>query len=465
MATEIVMPRLGWTMEEGVFGGWLKQHGEKVQAGDLLFTVETDKATQEIESFESGILYIPPSAPKVGDVVQVGTVLGYLAGEGESLPALDVQGAGQETTTATPTATTAADSAPSVVATDGAQAARSRRSGLPAISPRARRVAAELGIDWTQLQGSGRTGRIVERDIRAAAQRAASPAAPQEAHEEKVRVSPVAQRMAEAAGVDLAELARQTQGRRIQRDDVEAVLAARAQAAPPAAGDKAVPTSRIRRLIAQRMAESTHTAAAVTLTTEADATELVALREQFKAALAPRGQTVPSYNDFLIKLAAVALQEHPLLNATWGEEQILLHEPIHIGLAVDTPEGLLVPVVRDVQSKSLRQISAESARLIEAALARQLQPDEMQGGTFTITNLGMYGIDAFTPIINLPQCAILGVGRILARPWVVGDQVVPRKIMALSLTFDHRIVDGAPAARFLDTIREYVETPALWLGT
>ncbi|HXG27908.1 MAG TPA: dihydrolipoamide acetyltransferase family protein, partial [Nevskiales bacterium] len=332
------------------------------------------------------------------------------------------------------------------------------------ISPRARRIAVELGVDWTELQGSGRTGRIVERDVRAAVQRAASRAAPQEAHGPKVRVSPVAQRMAEAAGVDLAELARQTQGRRIQRDDVQAALAARAQAAPPT-GAKAVPASRIRRLIAQRMAESTHTAAAVTLTTEADATELVVLREQFKAALTPRGLVAPSYNDLLIKLAAVALQEHPFLNATWSEEQILLHEQIHIGLAVDTAEGLLVPVVRDVQSKSLRQISAESARLIEAALARQLQPDEMQGGTFTITNLGMYGIDAFTPIINLPQCAILGVGRIIARPWVVGEQVVPRQIMALSLTFDHRLVDGAPAARFLNTIREYIETPALWLGT
>jgi pyruvate dehydrogenase E2 component (dihydrolipoamide acetyltransferase) len=213
------------------------------------------------------------------------------------------------------------------------------------------------------------------------------------------------------------------------------------------------------------MAESAHTVASVTLTTEADATELVALREQFKAALTPRGLAAPSYNDLLIKLAAVALQEHPLLNATWGEDHILIHEQVHIGLAVDTAEGLVVPVVRNAESKSLRRISAETARLIEAALAKQLQPDELQDGTFTITNLGMHAIDAFTPIINLPQCAILGAGRIIARPWVVDDQVMPRKIMALSLTFDHRVVDGAPAARFLNTIREYIETPALWLGT
>lgn len=463
MATEIIMPRLGWTMEEGVFGGWLKQDGDEVQAGDLLFMVETDKATQEIEAFAGGILRIPPNGPKVGDVIGVGAVLAYLTQPGESLPqAVAPETAAPEHGGSTPAAEGVA------AATQAAHGARARRDGFPAISPRARRVATELGVDWTQLQGSGRTGRIVERDVRAAAQEMAQQAATQApSRAEKVRVSPVAQRMAEDVGVDLAELAQQAPGRRIARKDVQAALAAREGASEEgAAGASAesVPVSRIRRLIAQRMVESSRDTAAVTLTTEADATELVALREQFKAVLRPRGQAVPSYNDLLIKLTGLALQEHPLLNATWTDEEILLHEQIHIGLAVDAPGGLLVPVVRDVQRRSLRQISSESARLIEAALAQQITPDDLQGGTFTITNLGMYGMDAFTPIINLPQCAILGVGRIIAKPWVVDDQVVPRRMMALSLTFDHRIVDGAPAARFLNTVREYIETPALWLG-
>jgi pyruvate dehydrogenase E2 component (dihydrolipoamide acetyltransferase) len=170
----------------------------------------------------------------------------------------------------------------------------------------------------------------------------------------------------------------------------------------------------------------------------------------------------------LIRLTALALQEYPLLNATWGENEIITHQEIHIGLAVDTGEGateggLLVPVIRNAEAKSVRQITSESRALIEKAQARQLSPDDMQGGTFTITNLGMYNIDAFTPVINLPQCAILGVGRIHKKPAVVNDQVVVRSMMALSLTFDHRIVDGAPAARFLDQIRQYVEEPALWL--
>jgi pyruvate dehydrogenase E2 component (dihydrolipoamide acetyltransferase) len=225
-----------------------------------------------------------------------------------------------------------------------------------------------------------------------------------------------------------------------------------------------LPITQLRRVIAQRMAESAHTTAPVTLTTEADATELVALREQFTAAREPRGLSIPTYTDLLVKLVSVALQEHPQVNAVLEAEYIFLRSDIHIGVAVDTEAGLMVPVVRNVPALSLHQISEQLRSLSEKARARQLLPDELQGGTFTITNLGTYGIDAFTPIINLPQCAILGVGRIIARPAVVGDEILPRKLMALSLTFDHRVIDGGPAARFLNTIREYVEQPHLWLG-
>jgi pyruvate dehydrogenase E2 component (dihydrolipoamide acetyltransferase) len=290
----------------------------------------------------------------------------------------------------------------------------------------------------------------------------------------------VARRLAEDAGIDPATLTPQKPGGRIQREDVEAVIAART-AAPPAqeaaalpvvdvtaavqtaATGASVPVTRVRRLIAQRMAASAQTAASVTLISEADATDLVALREQLKATFGPRKLPVPSYNDLLIKLTAVALQAHPLLNATWNESEITLHDHVHMGLAVDNADGLLVPVVRDVHSKSIRQIAAETQTLIEKAQSHRLRADDLQGGTFTLTNLGMYGIDAFTPIINLPQSAILGIGRILAKPAVVNDQVVPRKLMSLSLTFDHRVVDGGPAARFLNLIREYIEEPTLWL--
>ena len=343
---------------------------------------------------------------------------------------------------------------------------------MPAISPRARRVAGELGIDWTQLQGSGRTGRIVERDVRAAAQAAAAQADTRSAA--PVRATPVAQRVAQDAGINLAAVSPTGPGARIQRSDVEAAIRAQqAPAAPtsapaaapgmPAGEYDAVPVSRVRRLIAQRMVGSAHDTAPVTLTTEADATALVALRDQLRSALEPRGRLVPSYNDLLIKLTAVALQQHGALNATWQEENILQWRAVHMGLAVDVEDGLVVPVVRDAQARSVGQIAAATRDLITRAQAHQLRAEEMQGGTFSITNLGMFGIDAFTPIINLPQAAILGVGRIMARPWVVDDQVVPRKVMALSLTFDHRVADGAAAARFLNLVREYVEEPSLWM--
>jgi pyruvate dehydrogenase E2 component (dihydrolipoamide acetyltransferase) len=339
--------------------------------------------------------------------------------------------------------------------------------------------------------GSGRTGRIVERDVRAAhAQQAATSVAqsvPASTTAAPVfaQVSPVAQRMAEAAGLDLAEVAAQKPGQRIQRQDVEAAIAARQsgtrQTPPPTPNiipatsptsepaneiaGQSIQITRVRHLIAQRMTESLQTNAPVTLTTEADATELVALREQLKASFTPRNLIVPSYNDLLMKLTAVALQEHPMLNATWRGNEIFIPAHVNIGLAVDNEDGLLVPVVRSVESKSVRQIAADSRSLIEKAQARKLTPADMQDATFTITNLGAYGIDAFTPIIAPPQCAILGVGRIVKKPAVYQDQVVARHRVALSLTFDHRVVDGGPAARFLNTIRTYVEETALWLVT
>lgn len=448
MAVEILLPRLGWDMTEGIFGEWLKQDGDAIKPGDLLYTVEGDKATQEVESMDAGILRIRPDGPKMGDTIAVGTLLAYIT---------------------KPNETVTFQSEPAGAVTAEATALAASRQPLPAtshqppttkksISPRARRIAAELGVDWGELNGSGRTGRIVERDIRTAAAAQSEPA-PQ------IRATPVAARMAQETGVDLAALAAQMPGQRIGREDVEAAIASRQKVASPAplSDSKRVPVTRIRQLTAQRLSESAHTTAPVTLTTVADAVELVALRNQLKAAFEPRGLPVPTYNDLFIKLTATALAEHPMLRAVWHGDEIAIAPAIHIGLAVDTAEGLLVPVVRDVQEKSVRQIAAVTKALVAQAQSRQISTDELQGGSFTITNLGAYNIDAFTPIINLPQCAILGVGRIVEKPAVYNGQVVPRHQVALSLTFDHRVVDGAPAARFLDQVRELVETPLLWL--
>ena len=227
---------------------------------------------------------------------------------------------------------------------------------------------------------------------------------------------------------------------------------------------RAMPATR--RVIAERMMAAAHSTAPVTLTTEADATELVRLREQLRNDPTASALPLPSYTDLFIKVAAHALGEHPALNTRLDGDTVIESASAHIGVAVDTERGLLVPVVRDAQAKGLRQIAQETAALIERARAGRLSADEMRGGTFTITNLGPYAIDAFTPIINLPECAILGLGRITPKVVVVDERTertAIRQMMFLSLTFDHRLVDGAPAARFLQRLKQLAEQPYVWL--
>ena len=394
MAFEVVMPRLGWTMEEGTLVEWLKASGKSVQTGEILFTVESDKALNEVESFDSGVLHIPGNSPAPGETVPVGTVLAYVLVGDEEPPAAVPPVPAVAASADTVDSAAAATGAVTEQATNEPSAGQGSGSGVT-ISPRARRLAGELGVDWERLAGTGRTGRITEEDVRVAA---------------------------------------------------ESVVPAED------CGDaKGIPMSPIRRAIAERLVTSHRDAAPVTLTAELDATELVALRSKAK----PR----PAYNDYLIRFVAVALQRHPGLNSSLRGDDILLHSGIHIGFAVDTEAGLLVPVVRDADKKSVEEIGRESASLGGRALRGELKGEEMAGGTFTITNLGAAGIDAFTPIINPPQCAILGVGRISQRPAVHEGQIVPRWLTVVSLSFDHRLIDGGPAARFLATLRELVEQP------
>jgi pyruvate dehydrogenase E2 component (dihydrolipoamide acetyltransferase) len=387
MAHEITVPRLGWTMEEGTFGGWLKADGDTVREGDELYTLESDKASEAITALDAGALRIAADGPRQGDVVKVGQRLGYLVAPGEAVPSAP-----------TPAATAAVKASEPTSGGVTARPETLRRTDRRAISPRARRAARELGVDCNHITGSGRGGRVVERDVRAAA-----------------------------------------------------------QAAPEG---RVVPLSPVRRLIAERMSASARTAAPVTLTTKADATPLKQLRERRAAT----GGLVPGYTALMLFLVARALRRHPQLNARWKEDTIAWQEDaivqcagVHIGAAVDTEAGLVVPVVRDADRLGLDEIADRLRDLAERARGRRLRAEEMEGGTFTITNLGMYGIDAFTPIVNLPQCAILGVGRVVSEPAVYAGQVVPRDMMTLSLTFDHRALDGAPAARFLNDVRLLIE--------
>ena len=279
------------------------------------------------------------------------------------------------------------------------------------------------------------------------------------ASEPDLRISPVARRVALDAGISLEELAAQFAGERVTRADVEAYVAER-RAGPE---DKTLPMTPVRRVTRDRMAESARSTAPVTLTSEVDATELLRMRRKLKADGA---DYVPTYDDLLATIVARALNEHPALNASIAGDDIILRGAINIALAVDTVRGLLTPVIRNADRLSLLELTAASADLVERARQGKLGAEELQAASFTITNLGMYGIDAFTPIISLPQCAILGLGRIVARQVVIDaelQRLAIRHMMTLSLTFDHRLVDGAPAARFLQRVKQYVETPYLWL--
>jgi len=485
MAIEILLPRLGWTMEEGTFVEWMKRDGDAVQPGDILYTVESDKSLNEVEAFDAGILRIPPTSPEPGAKIPVGTLLAYILQAGEAMPGGSDGGRAiddRRLTIDDQSSSTAKAATPSSIV--------NRLSSIPNASPRARRIAEELKVDWTQLKGSGRTGRIVERDVRAAAAMATPAAAAPVAI--KVNASPLAQRIATDLGVDLQQLAQALGGRRIEREDVEraaAVVTTTTTSTSTSTVDSvsvsvttstATPTqanagtrstmSHTRRVIAERMANSAHTTAPVTLHTEVDATELVRLREQLKADTKQANSTasVPSFNDLLAKIAAHALSEHPNVNVRLDGNEIVQEATANIGIAVDTERGLLVVVVRDVKNKGLRQVAGEAAQLIARAREGKAALDDLRGSTFTITNLGMYEIDGFTPIINLPECAILGVGRIAPKQVVVdaaAEKVAIRQMMTISLTFDHRLVDGAPAARFLQRIKQLIEQPYLWLVT
>jgi pyruvate dehydrogenase E2 component (dihydrolipoamide acetyltransferase) len=314
----------------------------------------------------------------------------------------------------------------------------------------------QLGISLEGIAGSGARGMIVATDVERTVSRAPSGV------DTAAQISPVARRIADSAGLDLSAITGTGPGGRIMRQDVEqALLPGEEKVAPRDEDLEIQPLAGLRAIIAERLSSSWQERPHVTLTTEADATNLISARQQAMAET----DTKVSYDAFLVALVARALGEHPHMNVQLTERGIERLSRINVGVAIDTERGLLVPVVRDTAGKSLLQVQRTLGELVERALAGRSLPDDLTGGTFTITNLGMFEIDAFTPIINPPESAILGVGRIVAKPVSVDRQVVVRDMMSLSLSFDHRLVDGAPAARFLQRLKQLVERPfALALG-
>ena len=387
-------------MEEGKFLAWLKQDGDFIKEGEPLFTLESDKAAQEVEAIDSGILHIAPDGPKPGDIIKVGHVLGYLLAEGESAP-----------------------------------------------------VANQPEIKTRQLSEPLQSG---ENNLI----HSPAPILPPTKSRTETPASPRARRAAKTHRVELAALAPTGKGGRIRERDVLA-----AATSLSAFGTKRVPLTQMRRIIAARLMHSRQTTVPVTITGRCDATEILALRKQLKSMGEKANLAViPTINDILVKLTAAALRQHPMLAATWAEDHLLLPETTHLGIAVDSEGGLLVPVIRNVDSSTLTQIAAQSQKLIAAARSGQLAAADMQGACFTLSNLGSLGVEAFTPVINPPESAILGIGAIVREAVPLDDGTfTSRDRLTLSLTFDHRVNDGAAAARFLQTLRHLIEQPFLGL--
>jgi pyruvate dehydrogenase E2 component (dihydrolipoamide acetyltransferase) len=463
MIREVILPQLGQTMEEGTIVEWLKQEGDPVSRGEVIYTTESDKATLEVEAPGKG--FLRKILVHEGETVPVLTVVALMTRTlDEDISEYEVQVSGSRFQVAE---AAAVPSEPETLKLENLEPEvlppPSRRLFA---SPRARKAAREKGVDLSLVTGTGPDGRIAERDVLAYL-------------ESQPRVTPVARRMAEQAGLDLREVTGTGAGGRITKEDVERALEelqvpgfkfqveeAAAQTVVPSMAtepETLKPLSTIRAVIARRMHESHQTTAPVTLTTEVDATAFVEIRERLKATLADDLGFNLGYNDLLIKLAARALREFPYVNARLEGDAIRHLPDVNVALAVDAERGLLVPVIRDADRKGLVEIARELRDLVARAREGTALPDELTGSTFTITNLGMYDIDAFTPIINLPETAILGVGRIKARPAVMQGELCVRQTMWLSLTFDHRLVDGAPAARFLQRIKQLVEEPYLLL--
>ena len=448
MAEEFFIPQLGQTVEQVILVEWLVPDGAKVSQGQEVMEVETDKATFPVEANARGYIHFGPY--KAGDVIPVLTVVAVIGSQEDTF---EVKGASLPSPTA--------ESVPVPVATsaEGPAAPPRTSSGSEKLfaSPRARKLAAEKNVDLSVLKPTGYEGaRVIERDVLNYLVK--SP-----------KASPLAQRMAAETGVDLRAIAGTGPSGRIVKEDIARLAQSQSSFVdsrspienPQAEILERIPLKGVRAIIAERMAASVHSTARVTLIAEADATEFVAARERLKSKVTEAWGFAPGYNDLLAKIVASALRQFPYMNARLAPDAIEIMSHVNIGMAVDTERGLLVPVIRDVDRKNLRQFGEEFRALADRARAGRALPEDLDGGTFTITSLGTYDIDAFTPVINLPEAAILGVGRIAPKPLAKGDQVVIRQAWTLSLVFDHRLVDGAPAARFLQTIKALIEDPAL----
>jgi pyruvate dehydrogenase E2 component (dihydrolipoamide acetyltransferase) len=452
MATKVHMEALSPTMEEGQIVRWLKGEGDAVNEGDVLAEIETDKATMELVARGSGVLR--KRLLGEGDTASVGTVIGVVAAEDEDISEV-------------------LDGAPEPA---GAEAGPDEAAGEDAATEEDAGAAEGEAAEATAPEPAAGGG-----DAKPAPERAASAPAPADGDGAggRIKASPLAKRLAAEAGLELGRVEGSGPGGRITRKDIEAAIESGAAepAAAPAAGTgprfaqpvyegpevEEVPVSQMRKTIAKRLVTSIGPVPTFYLTVDVDMTRMMEARERMNAALEKQGAKV-SVNDLLIKATALALKRHPEINAQWHDDHIKRFHRVHVGVAVAVEDGLITPVVRDADLKGATQIGAEVRELAGRAREKKLQPDEYTGATFSISNLGMFGIEEFTAIINPPEAAILAVGTVEERVIVEDGEAMIAPRMKMTMSCDHRVIDGASGARFLQTLKSFLEEPAMILA-
>ncbi|MBL7986384.1 MAG: pyruvate dehydrogenase complex dihydrolipoamide acetyltransferase [Flavobacteriales bacterium] len=429
MAEIVKMPKLSDTMTEGVVAKWNKKVGDAVKSGDILAEIETDKATMEFESYLDGtLLHI---GVQQGQTAPVDSVLAIFGKPGEDISKLLAESA-----TAAPKAETAAPKAE---------------------VPKAEVPKAEVPKPEAPEEAARSAAAPAPAPVRTAA-----PAGAPAQTNGRVKASPLAKNLAEEKGIDISRVRGSGPDGRVTKQDIEEFTSASmAQFVPQEERFTEVAVSQMRKTIAKRLAESKFTAPHVYLTIELDMSRAMQVREAINASITP---DKISFNDMVIKAVAVALKQHPKVNSSWLGDRIRYNEHVHIGVAVAVEDGLLVPVVRFADGKSLRTIGGEVRELAAKAKGKKLQPSEWEGNTFTISNLGMFGIEEFTAIINPPDACILAIGGIMEKPVVKNGQIIAGHTMKVTLSCDHRVVDGATGAAFLNSFKQMLEEPALMLG-
>lgn len=433
MAEFIVMPKLGLTMTEGTVSNWRKREGDNVKSGEVLFDVETDKISNEVEATSDGVIrkiFIEEGTVEVLKPVAI------VASADEDITSLltEIGGGEKEEIDETIEKKEIKEEASTATTAKKVKA-----------SPKAKKLAAELNVDISRIEGTGTQSSVTEEDVRKFVK---------ESKKAEKKTSPTAAVVAEQLGVDINQICKDS---RIMKNDVIAYKEREDFVAMVNPQEIRKSMSTMRKVIAKRMLESQQVSPTVNYNLRVDTTNLSIFRNQIKDTVKV------TYTDLLVKILSKALLEFPLLNSSIEGNEIIFRNYVSIGVAVGLEDGLLVPVVEYANSKGLKEISREIKELATKAKNNELQPQNLTGGTFTITNIGMFGIESFTPIINQPEVAILGVNAIVQTPVAVEGQVTIKPLMNLSLTADHRVVDGSVAAQFMARVKEYIEKPALLL--